>query len=400
MEYRFQFIRHWILDNLVKTRVYSNPSRFFTKPNYEFAREPTSIRSGSKKAFVAEYQLRKINKEGNIFEITLGTKVLWAYLPLTILTSVRMEGAEEESTHFQFSFISQKGFEDKIFITPIWSLEFSDNKPKIHSFTIRMVQLLSDSSDNRLFSPIENSPISHFLRIINKTQFSHRNMLNALPDTELNMEICDPEMIDDSVRVTFEGTESTVHFCKCRLLFIEYFQKLFYGDFKIDTPHTIKVEMGRIALECFQKFVFSKVITVSQSELLLENYDALLELFYISDYFNFEILFVWCIALMDYMQYLPEIWHDFPRLWSYYIACRELAQVKGVALLIGKLEAFLCLLLQQHGETIFRDSIDIKDIRNKLAFQRIHHLSKKQFGIGGLVTSDRMIDPYLDEKNI
>ena len=269
---------------------------------------------------------------------------------------------------------------------------------RVASFTLRMTQI-QNSAGSDLFKPQLYSPISKFLTTINCTNVLPRDLLKGLPDYSSLMLAPDASHVDESMKVTLRGYESEINFCKCRLMCLDYFQRLFNSDLKANTPCTIPVEMGVLSLDLFYNFFFTKSFTESQCIQLLDDYESLLELLYAADFFNISLLSKWCVMLIDYMQFIPKVWDDFPRLWCCYITCRAVAHIEGVPLLLGKLEIFLCLIFRSHGEIRFKECINLGERKNANAFLRIKALTNGQFFINGLVTSIKLVSVYIDEKN-
>ena len=142
MEYKFHFVRRWILGDVLADNREKKVIR--TKTVYEFAREPTGP-PGTKKAVVGEYTLRKQFKEdlGKI-ETSLEFRVFWNYFPLIVITLVCYGGSSKD-TDFQTIYMDQKRMNDRVFTKKLWRKLTNKDDGFVAYFTIRMVQLANSN---------------------------------------------------------------------------------------------------------------------------------------------------------------------------------------------------------------------------------------------------------------
>ena len=253
-----------------------------------------------------------------------------------------------------------------------------------------MLQLKNaDGTDS--FCTFKKTPVYNFFELFGKIDTHPSQFLSVLPEVSLTQNFVNDEFIHEASRITLIGTESRINFCQCRLLFLDFFRQLFHGDFPQIRPYEMEVVLDEIALKCFQNFVCMRFFTKEQANILIKNYNSLIQLVFFADYLNFEMLIKWCVNLLYYLEFLDNIENDFERLWYIYLCCRRLVHIKDILKVMGKVEAFLCLFLRKYGEDTVKSFLNLGIEFNRNAFNRIKVFTYKRFFFGGLVTCEKLV---------
>ena len=130
MEYNYYFVRHFLVTDPIRDRVYLlNSGSFTTRNNIEHAREPTYYRQDTRKAFVYRFVIDCSSGTDSI-DLSLNVKVLWNYLPLVTITTVRFLDDSDNDKHYQFGYIDPKTAAGDVFNSLLWKKNINMNHSK------------------------------------------------------------------------------------------------------------------------------------------------------------------------------------------------------------------------------------------------------------------------------